>query len=304
MALALLSLGSNLGDRRSLLQAALAELGSLRGAQLVAASAFHETSPIGGPAGQGKFLNAAAVLETSLSPAQLLAETQRIESSLGRTRPTRWDARTLDIDVLLYDDLVVNLPTLALPHPRMVFRRFVLEPAVEVAPEMLHPLTLWSVRRLWEHLNASLPYVALADAGGTYAPRLALEISRQRSVRLIYDPEEQAKTSQLARLDRWRRLLALSDWPQPSPPTVSDFWFDLAAPLAAQCLNATQLARFQDAWQTARQEVAQPRLVIRLDVPDSLWPMPRPATAPWLQLDARDLPAATEEVVAAIDAMQ
>ena len=95
--------------------------------------------PIGGPAGQEPFLNAAALLETSLPPAELLARLQRIELHLGRTRETRWAARTLDLDLLLYDNLVLNTPYLTLPHPRMAFRRFVLEPAAEVAPEMAHP---------------------------------------------------------------------------------------------------------------------------------------------------------------------
>ena len=100
-------------------------------------SALVRNRAVGGPAGQRAFLNAAARLETSLPPAELLARLQRIEWHLGRTgAKTRWAARTLDLDLLLYDDLVLSTPYLTLPHPRMAFRRFVLEAAAEVAPEM------------------------------------------------------------------------------------------------------------------------------------------------------------------------
>jgi 2-amino-4-hydroxy-6-hydroxymethyldihydropteridine diphosphokinase len=304
MALALLSLGSNLGDRRGILQAALTALAGSLGVEQVTVSSWHETAPVGGPAGQGAFLNAAALVETSLPPAELLARLQRIEFHLGRTRETRWGARTLDLDLLLYDNLVLSTPFLTLPHPRMAFRRFVLEPAVEVAPDLVHPRLSWTVQRLLDHLNESPPYAAIADAARVYAPRLAQLIACRLSVRLICDPEPSsssmvdAEAVELARLERWRRLLNAGTW-QPGQPTVSDFWFDSAVAAAATRLSPPQLAGFQHAWEAARQDVVQPRLVLRLDAPGSATP-----AVPWLDLDPNNLEGALEEAVAAIEAMQ
>ena len=94
---------------------------------------------VGGPPDQGEFLNAAAVMETSITPLRFLEQLQRIESRHGRQRAERWAARTLDIDLLLYGDEVIETPMLTVPHPRMSFRRFVLEPAAEIAPRMFIP---------------------------------------------------------------------------------------------------------------------------------------------------------------------
>jgi 2-amino-4-hydroxy-6-hydroxymethyldihydropteridine diphosphokinase len=169
---ALIGLGSNLGDRKAHLQIALDALAATEGICVLAVSAFHETQPIGGPPGQEPFLNAGARLETSLPPETLLARLQEIELGLGRTRGTRWSPRTLDLDLLLYDDLIWNTPQLTVPHPRMAFRRFVLQPAVEIAPDMRHPVIGWTVRQLRENLNAAAPDVAIG--GGRAKDRAAL----------------------------------------------------------------------------------------------------------------------------------
>jgi 2-amino-4-hydroxy-6-hydroxymethyldihydropteridine diphosphokinase len=170
---ALIGLGSNLGDRHRNLQAALDALAASDGIRLLAASGRHETQPIGGPAGQAPFLNAAATLETSLPPEVLLARLQEIETRLGRTRGERWSARPLDLDLLLYDDVVLQTPQLALPHPRMAFRRFVLQGAVEIAPAMRHPLIGWSISQLWEHLITAPLHVAIAGADAATRSALA-----------------------------------------------------------------------------------------------------------------------------------
>lgn len=161
MAACLLALGSNLGDRADALGRALAEICRLPHTQLVARSAWHETPPIGGPPGQGPFLNAAALIATSLSAEALLGELQRIETRLGRIRSEPWDARTLDLDVLLYDDLVQSSPELVLPHPRMAYRRFVLEPAVQIAPWMVHPESGWTIAALLDLLNTGANQIAV-----------------------------------------------------------------------------------------------------------------------------------------------
>ncbi len=140
MAFAYIALGSNLGDRAATLDAAVAALRRLPGTELVAVSQVIETAPVGGPAGQSAYLNAAAMLETALGPRDLLVEFHRIEAEQGRRRRVRWEARTLDLDLLLYDDAVIDdNEGLTLPHPRMHERRFVLEPLAEIAADVRHP---------------------------------------------------------------------------------------------------------------------------------------------------------------------
>jgi pantoate--beta-alanine ligase len=148
MANCLVGLGSNLGDRAQSLLQALAALGALPGVCLLRHSALVETAADGGPPGQGAYLNAAALLETSLSPAELLAALGDIERRLGRMRGERWGPRTIDLDLLLYGDAVVNTDELTLPHPRLNERAFVLQPAAEIAAQMVHPLLERSIAEL------------------------------------------------------------------------------------------------------------------------------------------------------------
>lgn len=131
---AFLGLGSNLGDRAAHLRLALSGM-----PDLVAVSPVYETEPVGGPPGQEPYLNVVAELDTALSPRALLALAHRLEEEAGRTRTVRWGPRTLDVDVLLVDDLVVNDEDLVIPHPRLWERRFVVEPLADLAPELVPP---------------------------------------------------------------------------------------------------------------------------------------------------------------------
>jgi len=151
--LAYIGLGSNLGDRRGALERAIAALSAAPGVIVQRVSSFHETEPVGGPPGQGMFLNAAAVLETTLDPLRLLHVLQEIEAQSGRRRTVRWGERTLDLDLLLYADQIVEQPELTIPHPRLSVRRFVLEPLVEVAPEAVDPVTKRTIAELLADLN-------------------------------------------------------------------------------------------------------------------------------------------------------
>ena len=129
---AFLGLGSNLGDRWAHLRAAVAAL-----PDVVAVSPVYETSPVGGPEDQGPYLNCVVELSTELGPRELLGVAQRLEAAAGRERHERWGPRTLDVDVLLVDDLTVDEPDLVVPHPRMWERRFVLTPLADLAPDLL-----------------------------------------------------------------------------------------------------------------------------------------------------------------------
>jgi 2-amino-4-hydroxy-6-hydroxymethyldihydropteridine diphosphokinase len=134
-----ISLGSNLGDRRAHLVWASEQLASiLSHARL---SSFVETEPIDVPDEQPPYLNAAVVGECALPPAELLAWLLARECEQGRERATPRAARTLDLDLILYGDLIVDTPGLAIPHPRFRGRRFVLEPLAQIAPEMKDPVT-------------------------------------------------------------------------------------------------------------------------------------------------------------------
>lgn len=138
MSIAYLSLGANLGDRKAMLEAALRGLEASNQVRVVKASSVYETEPIG-YVGQPWFYNLAAEIETDLDPNSLLTLTKQVERELNRTREIHWGPRTIDIDILLYDDLVTNGNRLTLPHPEMVGRRFVLEPLVEIAPDLKLP---------------------------------------------------------------------------------------------------------------------------------------------------------------------
>ncbi|MFA6134749.1 MAG: 2-amino-4-hydroxy-6-hydroxymethyldihydropteridine diphosphokinase [Phycisphaerae bacterium] len=138
---AYIALGSNLGDREGTLRRAIDMMRGRRGLAVEAVSAFIENEPEGSPAGQGAYLNAVAKVSTTLRPEELLGALQEIEQALGRNRAAEGfrGARTCDLDILLIGDLVVDSPTLTVPHPRMHTRRFVLAPLAEIAPLARHP---------------------------------------------------------------------------------------------------------------------------------------------------------------------
>ena len=131
--------GANLGDREASLRAALAALDARPGIEVVAVSSFRETDPVGF-LDQPRFLNAAAALETDLSPRALLDALLAVERSLGRTREgPRYGPRTIDLDLLVYGDLVLEEPGVTVPHPRLHERRFALEPLAELDPGLVVP---------------------------------------------------------------------------------------------------------------------------------------------------------------------
>jgi 2-amino-4-hydroxy-6-hydroxymethyldihydropteridine diphosphokinase len=154
---AFIALGSNLGDRYTLLAAARQRLAATPGVTLVRVSAEYETEPVGGPPGQGRYLNAAAELQVDLSPEDLLRRLLAIEAVLGRVRGEPNAPRTLDLDLLLYGDLVRPGPDPVLPHPRMHERSFVLGPLAEIAPAVRHPVFGVTVGRLHDNLRPVKP---------------------------------------------------------------------------------------------------------------------------------------------------
>ena len=137
---AYIAIGSNLGDRRTYLEAGLREVVALPGTRLMAVSRAYETLPVG-PVAQPDFLNAVFAIETSLAPEPLLAALLATEKKHQRQRRIHWGPRTLDLDLLLYGKRVIESADLTLPHPHMHERSFVLVPLCEIAPRLSHPVT-------------------------------------------------------------------------------------------------------------------------------------------------------------------
>jgi 2-amino-4-hydroxy-6-hydroxymethyldihydropteridine diphosphokinase len=142
-------LGSNLGDREQAIRLAVRQLAEIPDTLVQRVSCLYDTEPVGETA-QPRFLNAVAELETPLDPRTLLWHLMLIETRLGRVRTRRWGPRTIDLDLLLYADRIIEEEGLSVPHPEMLRRGFVLVPIVELAPRFLHPVTQ---RPLVDHLR-------------------------------------------------------------------------------------------------------------------------------------------------------
>jgi len=188
MATCLLGLGSNLGDREAMLKAALTAIDALPDVQLRKQSEWVRSQPIGGPTGQAEFLNGAALIDTTVAPLVLLTELQQIEERLGRKPAERWAARPIDIDMLLYDREVMEMEMITLPHPRLTFRRFVLEPAAEIAPKMMHPVIGWPIERLLLHLDRASDVAAIVSLSETGRRALAETLVAQFTAQLVEQP--------------------------------------------------------------------------------------------------------------------
>lgn len=167
-----IALGGNVGAVAETFQGALGLLDLSPTISVVRVSQNYTTAPMGMNAGDA-FLNAAAELETALTPLELLHRLQSVETHRGRIRTSRWGPRTLDLDLLLYDQRVLASTELTIPHPHLWYRRFVLDPLVEIAPDILHPQHQLTLAELRQRLLVR-PLPCLLQ-GGAPDERLALE---------------------------------------------------------------------------------------------------------------------------------
>jgi 2-amino-4-hydroxy-6-hydroxymethyldihydropteridine diphosphokinase len=150
-----IALGSNLGDSQTTLDAALGVLDRTPGIRLRAQSRYYQTKALVLPNAppQPDYLNGCALLETTWAPDRLMTQLLHIETQFGRVRRERWGARTLDLDLLLFDDVIVQTTHLTLPHPRMTERAFVLVPLAEIAPAWVEPHTGQSIAQLAQAID-------------------------------------------------------------------------------------------------------------------------------------------------------
>ena len=337
MATCLLGIGANLGDRSATLDAAVDRLTRDPRVRVERCSRWHETAAIGGPASQPGFLNGAIVVETTLTPRSLLQLLHEVELGLGRDRPGHWHPRTIDLDLLLYDQLLVTDVDLVLPHPRMAVRRFVLEPAAEIAPDFWHPATGWTISQLLTHLNTAHQYAAVASSSYAQAKRLAVEIAKRAGAQRI-ELEPSATTLDAAASSTpagwlelahtWARELDIERWPRAAAPrgsiwVVSSGWFAesrLLGELDRRARGAASSAT-ASSWRTLNARVVQPKLIIWVEsrgayavAVDELsaaketfataltTELSLPRHAPVLRLEADDWDRAVIEAVAALEA--
>ena len=149
-----IALGSNLGDSQATLEAALKTLDQTSGITVKTYSSWYVTAPIGGPE-QPDYLNGCALLEVEQTPQELLQTLLAIEDQFGRVRQERWGPRTLDLDLLLFEDLILETPDLQIPHPRMTQRAFVLLPLAEIAPDWIEPVSREAIAKLLQKVDCS-----------------------------------------------------------------------------------------------------------------------------------------------------
>ncbi len=312
MATCLISLGANLDDRSRTLEAAIASLEQVDGIHVLAHSRWSETTPAGGPPHQANFLNGAALLETTLSPKALLDQLHQVENALGRRREVRWGARAIDLDLLLYDDVIVATPQLTVPHPRLAFRRFVLAPCLEIAPEWVHPLIGWRLEECFAHLQKTPRSIAVTCCSSEPANAVAQLGAQQSDAFFIADPTVAGnrRDAEDDVASAPQRAKVLADAAAEQAEWVSGFWLEppfAAAPrptlvvwLDEPFSDGNASTPPEDGSAAGVDSSAQLRKYNR-DLGRRVMQRGR---GPWLQLPASDLAQAADEVAAALLAMR
>lgn len=329
MARCLIGCGSNLGRRREQLDRAIELMRFMPGVTLVGVSRYRETVPVGGPPGQEAFLNGACLLETDLSPEDVLSMLAAVENTLHRNREERWGPRTVDLDLLLYDDLVLDTDSLTLPHPRMSTRRFVLEPCVEIAGDARHPLAACTLDEMLASISSPRPSVAVVGASSAATAAIAHAVSESSLGCLVTAPWPLPGPAAPApewcmTLAAWRAAMDEVDCDAGAHGIVADFWLETLLVAARDVLEGEPLDRFETHFMQATATVAAPQAVLLLVAPaaslaadpwqarlqaqliaavrDPAYRSPLKAKAV-VMIDAGDARRAAADAVAAVEAM-
>jgi len=274
----LIGCGANLGCPREQLDRAIDMLRFMPGIELLNVSRFIETRPIGGPPGQPAYLNAACLIETSFDPEDLLALLAAIENTLDRRREQRWGPRSIDLDLLLHGDRVIENEQLRLPHPRMTTRRFVLEPAAEIAPDLMHPLAGCTVGELLDNISQRHLHVAVVGIPGSGCPEIATAVADITLARQLHTPAPLPLVAGPAAaapeptafwqetLRQYAAPLRRSGWPGDPHGTVTDYCLETVRLAANRCLAPTERREFQTVFNRTVAETVPPHIALFLQV--------------------------------------
>lgn len=317
MATSLIAFGANLGNRTDSLDCAINRLSEHSQVDVTARSRPYQTKPVGGPPGQDDFLNAALLINTTLAPQQLLKLLQDVEAELGRERVERWSQRTIDLDLLLYDSLILNNDNLQIPHPHMSFRRFVLEPAAEIAGALVHPQNGWTIQQLLNHLEKSVSYVALVGPPGCGKTNLVKRVTERLAGQPLLTPTAPDVTtieSEIKLVDQRDAILDRFDTPEPDDFAISDFWLAQSIAYLASQQDVETTQPLPAGVQKTLSEARQPRLRILIDdaatnqgkgIQQHLRELAlRPQQGPLLHLTTADPKVLLQEVEAAVQSMR
>jgi 2-amino-4-hydroxy-6-hydroxymethyldihydropteridine diphosphokinase len=287
---AYIGLGGNLNDRKACIDKALKMLAELPDTELIRTSDFIETKPLA-QMNQPNYLNAVAEIKTTLTAEQLHAKTKDIEIALGRTKTEKWSPRTIDLDILLFGDEIINNPDLTIPHSQMHLRSFVLNGLCQLNPQLMHPLLQESVTTLAARLggsdfvlNPKLPQlISIAGLIGVGKTTLAKKISQVFDSRLLLEPydtnpfmpdvyagkKELALDSQLYFLTHRVEQLGHNTL-APGRIAVSDYIFDKELIYARRLLDTQQLTLYEKIYPSLSSQVSPPVLVIYMtDLPQT-----------------------------------
>ncbi len=295
MARCLISLGANIGDPLTAIRSASNQLrqrlvgedGAYR------LSRLFRTPPVGGPAGQPPFVNAVAALDTQFSVLQVWQAIREVEQELGRERDRRWEARRIDLDILLYDEVRIWTPQLKIPHPRMCMRRFILIPALDVAPTWTDPVSGWSIEELAASLQSGPGSLLLVSDDVAALTDWLPEIARQTMADIL-----PLGTTPPTSTNRWVGLASLADaWSQ------SQSLPKLSMVLTSSNQPSSDI-EVQVDWETRNLELAENLHMVSARSYQSASPAPHlPIVGPRYLLSSDDRAWAIHEIVSALEAM-
>lgn len=271
MAQCLIGCGSNMGPRREQLDRAIEFLRYMPGVVLRKVSRWKETVPIGGPSGQESFLNGACLIETDLSPQDVLSVLHALENTLQRNRSERWGPRTVDLDLLLYEDLILNSESLTIPHPRMSTRRFVLEPCVEIAGDVWHPISACTLNELLANIQTANPHIAVVGVECQSVIEVTRAVANASLGAVVHAPVELPPVD--ASSTEWSkillRMLQAMDGEQNKCEhgIVTDFWLETLSLAAHEKLTAQQRDVFLKDFATHTVSSSPPHVLFLLVAP-------------------------------------